>query len=69
MPAIGFALSLLQYAPLVAEGVSGALEMFNWGKDALGRMNDEKRDPTAEEWAELDRLTAGFREKLHSDEV
>ncbi len=67
MPVAAFALSLLQYLPMAIEGVTAATDMFAWGKDALDKMNQEKRDPTPAEWDELNRLTSNLREMLHSD--
>ena len=54
-----------------AEGIRGvqeARELVDWASDQVKIMMREQRDPTDEEWAELNARTEALRDKLHSDD-
>lgn len=58
---------VLEWAPAVRAGVKGAREAFEDGLDKVKVMVAEDRDPTEQEWAELNAKTAELREALHTD--
>lgn len=66
--AIAFAAVLLKYIPLVIQGVTGAISMLEWGSKKVNQFVEEGRDPTPEEWAELNAMTDDLRDMLHSDD-
>lgn len=65
--AAAFALTLLELVPLIAQGVSGALDVVNSGREMVKVFVDEGRDPTPEEWAKLNDDIAALRSELHTD--
>lgn len=67
MAALGFAIQILDLLPLVVQGVTGAIDVFNKGTEAVKHMRDENRDPTEEEWKELNDATQALRNQLHQD--
>lgn len=67
MNAILFAAELLKWLPAAKAGVTGAWEALEWGKTALETMVADNRDPTDEEWQEVNARTDALREALHSD--
>lgn len=66
--ALVFASQLLNLVPIAIQGVAGAVEAFNAGKDAVKRMVAENRDPTDAEWAALNAATESLRSALQSDD-
>lgn len=61
MPALSYALQILNMLPgLIATGQS-VMGLINAGTVAMQNMIVEKRDPTPEEWAALDAM----RDALH----
>ena len=64
-----FALQLFQLVPLIIQGVTGAMELFQWGEAKVKEMVDADRDPTESEWSELNAKTNELRTALHSDDV
>ena len=64
-----FIKALLPYLPMALNGLTVAKDIILWGFDAVGNMVDEDRDPTDEEWNELNARIDSIREKLHSDDV
>lgn len=67
MGGLAFALQILDLVPLAIKGVSGAAEALSWGRDQIEKMVQEKRDPSEEEWAELNKRTEELREELQTD--
>lgn len=62
-----FALTLLELVPLVAHGVVGAIDVINSGRALVKVMVDEERDPTPQEWSELNDSIQALRKELHTD--
>jgi hypothetical protein len=63
--ALLYAMQILQQIPqLIAAGVD-VMSTVNQGTSALQLMLAEKRDPTADEWAQLDARIDALRAKLH----
>lgn len=62
-----FAIALLNLVPLLLQGVAGAADVMLWGKERVQDMVDNQRDPTPEEWDELNNRTQTLRDALHSD--
>lgn len=64
-----YALQVLQVLPqLIAAGqdVAGFIQQAN---TSLKNMQDQKRDPTAEEWAALNTQIDALRKQLHEGEL
>ena len=64
---IAFALKLFDLVPMIVSGLAGAKEAIEWGVGRIKTMQAEGREPTEEEWAELNSRTQGLREALHTD--
>ena len=67
--AFAFLSLVLQWLPAIMKGVPEAIAVFQWGSELVGRMFAEGRDPTQEEWAELNTRTDTLRRLLHSDDA
>lgn len=67
--ALEWATLVIKWLPVAVQGVTEAAEFLNWGMDRMKTMIAESRDPTDEEWDELNSRTAALRTKLHSDDV
>lgn len=65
--ATNFITALLPYVPAAIAGVTAAADLLGWGADKIQQMVGEGRDPTPEEWAELNIRTAELRTALHTD--
>jgi hypothetical protein len=66
MPAaLSFALQLLQVAPSLISAGQELAEMLEWGRGRVQEMADQNRDPTDEEWNELNSRTQELRRRLH----
>lgn len=68
MTALVFAAQILDLMPLAIQGIGGAIATIQSGTAMVKKMIAENRDPTEEEWAELNAMTTALREKLHSDD-
>jgi len=64
---VAFFTKLMDWAPLIQAGVEGAMEAFEDGLQKVKVMVAEERDPTEQEWAELNAKTAELRNRLHTD--
>lgn len=67
MPAIAFASQILSMLPTFIQAGMSVVEFSTWGAEKVKAMADEGRDPTPEEWDELNARTAELRRRLHSD--
>lgn len=67
--ALAFASQIFDLLPAIISGVSQAKEFIEWGRDKIKTFTTEDRNPTDEEWAELNAKTEELRSKLHSDET
>lgn len=65
---LDFAMQLFNLVPMITQGIQGAQEALEWGVGRIKDMQSSGRDPTAEEWDELNSRTAGLRTALHSDD-
>lgn len=65
--ALKWAELLIKFLPLATGGLTAAADLLHWGADKIKVMVAEKRDPTAEEWDELNARTQQLRSLLHAD--
>lgn len=65
--ALAFAQVVIKWVPPAIQGIQAAIEAWQWGSALINTMITEKRNPTMDEWAELDRRTEELRALLHSD--
>ena len=66
--ALLFALQVLESLPALIAAGQSVVGLVQQSSEAVRRMVDEKRDPTTEEWDELNAITAALRGQLHSDQ-
>lgn len=67
LSAIAFVKDLIPIIAAIYAGVEAAVPVAKKGLKTLERMIDERREPTADEWADLNEYIAQRRRKLHSD--
>ena len=65
---VSFISIMAAWANHAISGVREARELVEWASDKIELMIDEQRDPTAEEWEEINARTKALRDKLHSDD-
>lgn len=64
-----FAVELAQQVlPLAIKGVTSAIQLWNEGNVVIAQMIQEKRDPTAAEWDDLNAKIGALQADLHSDD-
>ena len=64
-----FATKLAQEVlPLAVKGISSAVALWNEGSAKIAEMVAEKRDPTAEEWGDLNARIGALQSDLHTDD-
>ncbi len=56
------------WASEAVRGVQEARELVEWATGRINTMLEEQRDPTDEEWEEINARTMALRDKLHSDD-
>ena len=64
------ALYAIQLLNMISLGLSTATSIareIEWARGKLQSMIDEDRDPTDEEWEELNKRTEELRDSLHTD--
>lgn len=66
-PVIQFALQVLQSLPALIEAGHNVSTLLKSSAAALRQMGEEKRDPTDDEWADLNTVIDGLRSELHSE--
>lgn len=66
MGALAFATQLLGALPSLMEAGVAVMDLVTKGNAKLKAFADEKRDPTAEEWDDLNASIAEKRRELHS---
>lgn len=65
MGPLAFATQLLGALPALIQAGVAVSDLIDAGKDKLQQFQDERRDPTAAEWDELNASIAAKRELLH----
>lgn len=65
--ALMFASEILAIARLASKIGGDVGEILNWGNEKITEFRTEDRDPTPEEWEELNSITRDLRARLHSD--
>lgn len=66
MPAIGFAIQLLTALPSLVKAGMDITALVQDSTAKLNQMQAEKRDPTPEEWDDLNAKIKALREELHA---
>lgn len=66
--AIAYALQLVTSLPSLIKAGADVLDLLDKGKQKLQAFATEKRDPTPEEWDELNASIAAKRQQLHAGE-
>jgi HAMP domain-containing protein len=64
---VQFALMLMDLIPRMLAGSAKAIAYFNEGKTALETMVKERRDPTPDEWAALQKSINEMTDELERD--
>lgn len=64
---LDYAQLVLTLGQLVANGVLEAIPLFTQGRNNVIRMVEENRNPTDEEWDEVNAGLDEIQRKLHSD--
>lgn len=59
---------LMEILPHAVKGVQSAIELWNSGSAAISVMLEEDRDPTDEEWRQLNATIEQYRTDLHTDD-
>lgn len=67
MGALAYALQLLTALPPLIEAGVNIKNMVEDASASLGKMQQEKRDPTVEEWNALNDRIGALRRQLHKD--
>ena len=68
MEAIAYAIELLSILPSLIGAGRDVRELVENGTSALKAMQDENREPTAQEWDALNALITSLRAELHDGE-
>ncbi len=66
MTAIAYALSLLTEVPTLIAAGKSVVDLVQTGSAALKTMQAENRDPTAQEWSDLNAQIKALRDELHA---
>ena len=69
LQAIHFATLAMQWAQTLAETGGEVVELLGWARPLVQKMGEDHRNPTQQEWDELNRRIAEIRTRLHSDSV
>jgi len=69
LTAVAFAVKLAQEVlPLAIKGITSAIAAWKEGSARIAAMVAENRDPTDEEWDDLNTRCAALRQDLHTDD-
>lgn len=66
MGGLAFAVNLLTALPALIQAGVDVTNLVNDSADKLKSMQDEKRDPSPQEWADLNAQIAALRGELHA---
>lgn len=66
MQALMYAMQVLQALPTLIAAGQSVVTLVQQTNDRLKVMQDERRDPTPAEWAELNATIATLRSELHA---
>lgn len=65
--ALEFAALVIQLAGMAARVGGDVIDILDWGKARVDAMRSEGRDPTDEEWDEINGKIDAARASLHGD--
>lgn len=66
LTAIAYAMQLLTSLPQLIQAGTDAMSLINHGREKLSEMQTAGRDPTQEEWDELNAKIKALQDELHS---
>lgn len=66
--ALQFASLVIQLAGMAARVGGDVIDILDWGRARVEAMRGENRDPSPDEWSEINRKITEAREQLHRTE-